>query len=583
LPSSAKLLSFLKPYWLLVLLAPLSMVLEVTMDLMQPRLLQHIIDTGIAHHQLPVVLHTGMLMACCAIVGLFAGGGCSILAVRAAIAIGADIRSAVFTKLNSFSFGNLDVLESGSLITRLTNDVGQVQNLVLMMLRMMVRAPLLLIGSIIMAVATSPQLSLLFVVLVPIVAGILALSIKLTYPLFGESQKRLDALNTVLQDNLAGVRVVKAFARAAHEVERFAFANLRLTDKNIQAARLSALTMPLMTTSLNAGIVAVLWLGGYRVASGHMAVGQVIAFVNYLSQTLMAMMFVSMMMIQVSRAEVSARRVVEVLDTPPSILEPPAPIPAGQDPGRLEFKNVTFSYSPNGQDPVLREASFVAEPGQTVAILGATGSGKSTLVHLAARFYDVTGGAITIGGVDVRDQSGDDMRANVGVALQEAILFSGSIRDNIRYGRPDATDEEVQEFARIAQIDEFVSGLPDGYDSIIGQRGVNLSGGQKQRLALARVLLPLTSVLLLDDATSAVDVQTEARIHEAMSKHQGSQTIIMVAQRIRTITHADKIVVLDDGRVVGQGPHDELMQTCAVYREIYESQTDERTVAHGAI
>ncbi|MDR3707872.1 MAG: ABC transporter ATP-binding protein [Capsulimonadaceae bacterium] len=582
MPNSAKLLSFVKPYWFLALLAPLSMIVEVAMDLMQPRLLQRIIDSGIGHRDMHVVLHTGVLMLICAVAGMIGGAGCSVIAVRAGIAVGTDLRSAVFARLQSFSFGNLDSLESGSLITRLTNDVGQVQNLVLMMLRAMVRAPLLLIGSLIMAVTTSPLLSLLYIVLVPVVGGIVVLSIKLTYPLFGEAQKRLDALNTVLQENLAGVRVVKAFARAAHEIERFSVANLRLTDQNILAARLSALTMPLMTTALNAGVVAVLWSGGYRVASGHLQVGQLIAFVNYLGQTLMSMMFVSMLMVQVSRAEVSAKRVVEVLETKPMIVDPAEPAPASEQRGRVEFDAVTFSYAGDGRDPVLKNASFVAEPGQTVAILGATGSGKSTVVHLVARFYDVTGGQVKVAGVDVRDLASDELREIVGVALQEAVLFSGTIRDNIRYARPGATDDEVREVARVAQIDDYVRGLPDGYDAVVGQRGVNLSGGQKQRLALARVLMARPDVLLLDDATSAVDVQTEATIHEAMARRQSGQTIIMVAQRIRTVTHADKIVVLEDGRVVGEGPHEELLADCPVYREIYESQTDERTVVHGA-
>lgn len=557
------------------------MVLEVVMDLLQPRLLQRIIDVGIGHRDMATVLHTGLLMAACGLVGLAGGGGCSVFAVRAGIAVGADLRSAVFARLQSFSFGNLDKLDSGTLITRLTNDVGNVQNLVLMMLRTMVRAPLLLIGSIGMAILTSPTLSLLFLVLVPIVAGIVALSIRLTYPLFGEAQARLDTLNTVLQENLAGVRVVKAFARAAHEIARFARANLSLTDQNILAARMSAITQPLMTITLNAGIVAVLWVGGYRVAAGQMKVGEVIAFVNYLAQTLFSMMFVSMMMVQVSRSEVSARRLVEVLQTEPAIGEPKSPVHIGDARGRVEFDDVSFSYAPNGQDPVLQRISFAVAPGQTVAILGATGSGKSTIMHLAARFYDVDDGCVRIGGVDVRDLSASDLRSTLGVALQEAVLFSGSVRDNIRYGKPDASDEEVEEAAKISQIDDYIRSLPDGYDSRIGQRGVNLSGGQKQRLALARALLPRPDILLLDDAASAVDVQTEARIHEALARRSKSQTVLMVAQRIRSVAHADKIIVIENGRVVGDGAHDELMETCPVYREIFASQNDERTLAHG--
>jgi len=579
--SSRKLARFLRPYRRWAVLAPLMMALEVAMDLMQPRLVQRIIDQGIAHSDFGLVVRTGAWMVGLALIGTAGGVLCGIYATLAGQGFGTDLRRALFGKIQALSFGDLDTLDTGALITRLTNDVTQVQQLVMTLLRIMVRAPLMMVGSLIMAILTSPTLSLLFLVLIPVVLTALIVITSRTYPLFSQAQRRLDALNTVMQENLAGVRVVKAFARATHERERFQGANDRLTDQNIAAVRTSALTMPAMGLTLNLGVVAALWLGGVQVGAGELRVGQVIAFINYLMQTLMSLMFVSMLIIQVSRAEASAQRVQEVLDREPTVTSPPDALRPPAVRGRVAFEDVTFRYDPDERDPVLKNVRFVAEPGQTVALLGATGAGKSSLANLVPRFYDVSGGRVTLDGTDVRQLDEGALRGHVGVALQESVLFSGTIRDNIKYGRPDATDEEMVAVARMAQAHDFISHLPGGYDSVVGQRGVNLSGGQRQRLAIARALLPRPAVLILDDSTSAVDMRTEAHIQEALADQQPGQTRLIVAQRISTVLNADKILVLEDGMIAGEGTHDELLRSSPIYREIYESQMESGVMTHG--
>lgn len=565
------LLRYLAPYWRSALLAPLLMALEVAMDLLQPRFVQRIVDQGILAGDQNVVTQTALLMVGVAVIGLIGGVGCGVFTVLASMRFGADLRSALFRNVQSLSFGNLDTLETGGLITRLTNDVTQVQEMVMMVLRIGVRVPLLLVGSLILAIITSPRLALIFLVLVPVILGALIWVIRKTFPMFSEVQRRLDALNTVMQENLAGVRVVKAFARSAHEKLRFGRTNNYLMEQNISAVRAGAITMPFMMLAMNAGLVAALWWGGRSVIGGGLEVGELIAFINYLTQTLMSLMMISMLVVRFARAQASSERIYELMNAEPAIPEPAAPQTAHAG-NRLVFENVSFSYDRDGRDPVLKNVSFVAEPGQTVALLGATGAGKSTLVNLIPRFYDVTGGRVTLDGVDVRDLDASALRGAVGIALQESILFTGSIRDNIRYGRPDASDDEVIAAAKLAQAHDFITRFPEGYSSVVGQRGVNLSGGQKQRIAIARALLNRPGVLVLDDSTSAVDVETEARIQEGLNQRPERQTRVVVAQRISTVLNADTILVLDDGRVVAEGAHRELLETSPIYREIYASQ-----------
>jgi ATP-binding cassette subfamily B protein len=569
--SIRKISHYLKPYWLSVILAPLMMLLEVVMDLFQPRFIQHIVDDGIAKLDMNVVLQTGVWMVVFAFIGAVGGVGCTVFAMLASQGFGADLRNVLFRKVQSLSFGNLDELETGQLVTRLTNDVTQVQEMVAMMLRIMVRSPLILIGSLVMAFLTSPSLSLLFLVLGPFVGVLVWWVIRRAYPMFGAVQRKLDDLNTVLQENLAGVRVVKAFVRADHEIERFGKVNDNLVDQTIRAARVLAVTGPGMMIAINLGVVAAIWFGGVQITLGGMHTGQLIAFVNYLMRALQSMMMVSMLMMRLARAQASADRIEEVLDSEPKIENPPQPAAGFAPRGRVTFEDVTFSYG-DGKDPVLKGVSLTAEPGQTVAVLGATGSGKSSLIHLIPRFYDVSGGRVCLDGVDVRQIGEADLRRSVAVALQEAVLFSGTIRDNIRYGKPDANDEAVVAAAKAAQAHEFITGFPEGYDTLVGQRGVNLSGGQKQRLAIARALLTRPAVLILDDSTSAVDVETESRIEEALETTLNGITRFVIAQRISTVLNADKIVVLEDGMVAAEGKHTDLLTSSPIYREIYDSQ-----------
>ena len=579
MPQTRRLFSFLRAYRLWVILAPIMMAIEVGADLLQPRLVERIIDQGIAQNDTVVVRNTALLMLGVAVIGLIGGVLCGVFAIQASQGFGADLRGTLFRKVQSLSFANLDHLETGSLITRLTNDVTQLIDMIAMMLRIMIRAPLLLVGSLILATITSPRLALLFVVLIPLIVVIIGVVMRIAYPLFRLVQKKLDGLNTVMQENLAGVRVVRVFARARYEEDRFHNANADLRDSTLKVMRYMVAVMPLLMFLINLGIVAAYWYGGNLVNTGDLEVGQLVAFTNYMMQSLFGIMMLSMLVMRFARAEASAGRVNEVLDAEPVILPPPIPIERAKRQGRVEFRNVSFSYEEEGA-PALRDVSFTVEPGQEVAILGATGSGKSTLVNLVPRFHDITSGEVLIDGVSVRDYDEETLRSLVAIALQESILFSGTIRDNIRYGRPTATNAEVEQAARMAQAWEFISALPGGLDSVIGQRGVNLSGGQKQRLAIARALLLNAPILILDDSTSAVDVATEARIQQALADVR--QTRIIVAQRISAVLNASKIIVLDAGEMIAEGTHQDLLATSPVYRDIYESQMESEGEFDGA-
>jgi ATP-binding cassette subfamily B protein len=449
-----------------------------------------------------------------------------------------------------------------------------------MIVRILVRAPLLLVGSLVMAIVTSPQLAFIPLALIPIELVVVIWIVNKATPIYTKVQERLDALNEVMQENLAGVRVVKAFVRARHEEARFGKANDNLTNQTVLAGRTVAIMPSFMMMTVNLGIVSVLWFGGIQVTRGSMHIGQIIAFVNYLSTTLFSLMMVSQLVIQLARAEASAKRIQEVLDNEPKVKNRAEAQKNFSPQGRVMFDKVSFSYDGNGGAPVLKDVSFTAEPGQTVALLGTTGAGKTSLVHLIPRFYDVTSGRVTVDGVDVRDLNQETLRRNIGIALQDVVLFSGTIRDNIRYGRPDATEDEVIAAAKAAQAHDFIQTFPQGYDTQLGQRGVNLSGGQKQRLAIARALLLQPSILILDDSTSSVDVETESKIQEALERIMRPptglsaplRTSFVIAQRISTVLKADKILVLDDGQIVAEGTHRELFRSSSIYREIYESQ-----------
>jgi len=578
--SALKLLKYLRPYWHWVALAPVLMLVEVTLDLMQPRMVERIVDDGIARLNMPLVVQTGLAMIGLAMIGALGGMTNGICAVTAVQAFGADLRETLFRKVQTFSFGNLDELETGQLITRLTNDVTQVQEAIQMLLRIMVRAPFLMIGSLVMAIITSPQLAFLPLVLMPIELAAVVWIVNKATPMYTVVQEWLDALNGVMQENLAGVRVVKAFVRAQHEQARFGATNDKLMNQTIHVMRTIAVTQPFMMLTMNLGVAGVIWFGGLQVTRGHMHVGQIIAFVNYLMTTLFSLMMVSAMVIQLARALASAERIGQVLDTQPKVQDRPTATSFAPQ-GRVAFENVTFCYDGDTAAPVLKDVSFVAEPGQTVALLGTTGTGKSSLVHLIPRFYDVISGRVTLDGIDVRDIDQAALRHHIGIALQETVLFSGTIRDNIRYGRPDATDDQVIAAAQAAQAHDFILSFPDGYDTVLGQRGVNLSGGQKQRIAIARALLLKPTVLILDDSTSSVDVETETKIQTALAEVMRHRTSFVIAQRISTVLNADKILVLDEGQIAAQGTHGELLASSPIYREIYESQLGNGVMAHG--
>jgi len=574
--SILRLFRFLRPYRLQAIVALVLLLGMVASDLLIPRLTQRIIDVGIASGDLRVVLTTSLMMLGAALLAALFALGNNAFSVRVAQNFAYDIRSALVRKVQSFSFANLDKLRTGNLITRSTSDVHMVQMIVMMSLRILTRAPVWIIGSSAMLILTSPQLALMMAAFVPVIVLFVLWFARKAQPMFAWVQERLDRLNTVLQENLSGVRVVKAFVREKHEIERFDGANTELMEKNIRIMRLVAVLLPTMVLILNLGIAGAVWIGGATTLAGGMTVGQVVASINYLMFAIFPLMMLASMLGPIAAANASSGRILEVLDASPAVSNRPGARRLGAPAGRIAFENVSFGYAGDESENVLCDVSFVAEPGETVAILGATGSGKSTLIHLIPRFYDVGGGRITFDGADVRDIDLGSLRANIGIALQEAVLFGGTIRENVTYGRPDATDAEVRAACEAAQAVEFVEGFTDGYDTPIGQRGVTLSGGQRQRLAIARALLVKPKVLILDDSTSSVDIETEVRLQDALDRliadSEHATTRFIVAQRISTVLLADKILVLDAGRIESCGTHAELLARSSIYQEIYTSQ-----------
>jgi ATP-binding cassette subfamily B protein len=571
-----RLAGFLRPYRIQAAISLTILFCMVGADLLIPRLTQRIIDQGILARDLHVVVTTSLVMLAASMVSAALALTNNYLSVRVAMGVAADVRSALIRRVQRFSFGNLDHLQTGKLLVRSTSDVNMVQMVVMMTLRILTRAPIWVLGATILLVLTSRRLALMMAGFVPVIVVLVWLFSRKVRPLFLGVQERLDTLNTVLQENLAGVRVVKAFVREAREEERFGEANDALMLQTVQVTEMLAVFLPAMFLVLNLAVVGAVWIGGWTAIEGDMTVGEVVAAINYLSFALFPILMLAGMMGPVAAADASAGRILEVLDAHPEV----PPLDGGrrlEDPrGRIAFEDVTFAYDGDGAEPVLAGVSFVAEPGETVAVLGATGSGKSTLIHLIPRFYDVTGGRITFDGVDIRVLNLHHLRSHIGIALQEAVLFGGTIRDNIRYGRAAASQEEVDAAARAAQAHEFILGLPQGYDTVIGQRGVTLSGGQRQRIAIARALLVKPKVLILDDSTSAVDVETEVRLQDALeellAQSRNATTRFVVAQRISTVLLADRILVLDQGRIAASGTHRELLASSLVYRDIYDSQ-----------
>lgn len=572
-----KLVKYLKGSYIVAIAAPLMMLVEVMMDLQQPALMAKIIDIGIANGDKQYIFSTGLKMIAAAFTGIAGGIGCIVLSSFAALGFGSRLRQGMFDKIQALSFAELDQLKIPSLITRLTNDVTQVQNTLLMMLRVMVRAPLLVIGGIIMALSISPRLTLIFAVAMPVLLFFVALIVRKSFPLFLKMQIKLDRVNTVMRENILGIRVVKAFVGHQTEKRRFQLANDDLVRWSTRAQKVTVLLWPLLTLVMNLSVVALLWFGGNMEISGELKSGDIMAFMNYLIQILNSMMMLVMLVINFSRAKVSADRVVEVLDTEASVKEPEKPV--NMTAYDLEFRNVFFSYN-QSEEYILKNISFKADLGETIGIIGGTGAGKSSLVNLIPRLYDVSEGAVLIGGTDVRRYSIKTLREIVGIVMQESILFSGTVEDNLKWGNENMDERALDEALKNAQAYNFVSAMDNKYQSFLEQRGRNLSGGQKQRLSIARTLLKNPRILIFDDSTSAVDLATEAEIQNALNKRRRDAVVFIIAQRISSIRNADKIIVLDDGEISGIGTHEGLIKTNEIYRSIVASQLGEEAVAN---
>jgi ATP-binding cassette subfamily B protein len=568
-----KLFGFVKPYWKKSLLSLALLLIVVLMDLAIPRLVQRIIDQGIVGQDVQVVLRTFLLMLGISVLNTLFAIGNNNFSVQVGEGVARDLREALFIKIQSLSFGNLDRLMTGQLMVRLSSDTSVIQRLVQISLRIGTRAPLLMIGSLILMFNTNQSLAMTMLPLLLVTSAIILFFVIKMGPLFLTMQQRLDKLNTVLQENIAGVRVVKAFVRADYEAERFEVVNEDFTNRNIRVMQFMSSMGPALSICVNIGIVVVIWAGGLQAIRGDISTGQIVAFVNYLQTTLGPLMIMANLANVWAAAIASAERVNEVLETVPEVQDTPSALPLPPDTKpQVTFKNVGFHYNGSSDATVLEGVNLVAEPGETVAILGATGAGKSTLIHLIPRFYDTTEGQVLINGIDIRHIQQEALLAQVGIVPQETVLFSGSVRDNIRYGKPDASDEEVFAAARAAQAHEFILDLPNGYDTHVEERGVNLSGGQKQRISIARALITRPAILILDDSTSSVDVETEIKIQEVLEEWMKGRTSFVVAQRISTVLKADKIVVLDKGHIAAEGTHRELLQSSPIYQEIYASQ-----------
>jgi ATP-binding cassette, subfamily B, multidrug efflux pump len=568
-----KLLPFVKPYWKRATLALILLSSLVIMDLSIPLLIERIINQGIEKNNQTVVIQTSLFMIGLSILSTVIAVANSILSVQVGESVARDLRDALFLKIQTFSFGNLDRQNTGQLMVRLTSDVAALKTLTQMTLRIGTRAPLLMVGSLILMVSTSPSLALTMLPLLLVTSAILIFFTTKMEPLFRIVQQKLDRLNSVLQENVAGVRLVKAFVRANFEGQRFESANKNYSDESVRVMEFMSSMSPALTVCINIGMVIVIWAGGFQSIYGTLTIGAIVAFTNYLLTTMTPLTMMANLSNNWANGLASARRVNEIFNTVPEIQDGPDALALPEHAaGKVVFENVNFHYNGNGDEPVLEAVNLTAEAGQTVAILGATGSGKSSLIDLIPRFYDVSGGRMLVDGLDVRQISQDSLLAQVATVPQDTILFSGTVRDNIRYGRPAASDEEVVEAAKAAQAHDFIMHLAQGYGSHVEARGTNFSGGQKQRIAIARALLMQPRILILDDSTSSVDVETEIKIQDALEKNMRSHTSFVVAQRISTVLTADKIIVIDKGRVVAQGTHKELLATSPIYQEIYESQ-----------
>lgn len=575
---------YITPYLSAFVIGPLMMLTEVAGEVMLPKFMSMIINNGVASRNVAYIGKMGTLMVLTVLFMAVGGILGAYFSAKASISFTSDMRNDLFRKVQQFSFENIDDYSTGSLVTRLTNDVQQVQNVLMMGLRMALRAPGMFLGALIMAFMMNRQLAVIILIVIPLLLAAILLILKTAFPRFGEMQRRLDRLNSGIQESLTNVRVVKSFVREDHEIEKFSKLNDDLKESSLRALRIVIATMPVMMFAMNVTTLAVVWYGGNIIIAGNMPVGDLTAFTTYIVQILMSLMMLSMVFLQSSRASASMKRINEIFDTEIGLNDDNA---ENKDKkvteGRVEFKNVSFGYSgENGRkDLVLEGISFTAEPGQTIGIIGSTGSGKTSLVQLIPRLYDVTGGEVLVDGVNVKEYSLKHLREGVGMVLQKNILFSGTIEENLRWGNEDAPMEDVIRFSESTQADPFVKTFKNGYDTEMGQGGVNVSGGQKQRLCIARALLKRPKILILDDSTSAVDTATEAKIRESLYHDLKDTTKIIIAQRISSVQEADQILVLEDGKIIGHGTHEELLKTCETYSEIYTTQIGNQSIGAG--
>ena len=575
---------YITPYLSAFVIGPLMMLTEVAGEVMLPKFMSMIINNGVADRNLAYIGKMGALMVLTVLFMAVGGILGAYFSAKASISFTSDMRNDLFRKVQQFSFENIDGYSTGSLVTRLTNDVQQVQNVLMMGLRMALRAPGMFLGALIMAFMMNRQLAVIILIVIPLLLAAILLILKTAFPRFGEMQRKLDRLNSGIQESLTNVRVVKSFVREDHEIEKFSKLNDDLKESSLRALRIVIATMPVMMFAMNVTTLAVVWYGGNIIIAGKMPVGDLTAFTTYIVQILMSLMMLSMVFLQSSRASASMKRINEIFDTEIGLNDDNA---ENKDKkvteGRVEFKNVSFGYSgENGRkDLVLEGISFMAEPGQTIGIIGSTGSGKTSLVQLIPRLYDVTGGEVLVDGVNVKEYSLKHLREGVGMVLQKNVLFSGTIEENLRWGNEDAPMEDVIRFSESAQADPFVKTFKNGYGTEMGQGGVNVSGGQKQRLCIARALLKRPKILILDDSTSAVDTATEAKIRESLYHDLKDTTKIIIAQRISSVQEADQILVLEDGKIIGHGTHEELLKTCETYSEIYTTQIGNQSIGTG--
>lgn len=572
-----KLMKNLSVYkWVILTIFGLVFIQSMT-ELFLPTLMANIVDNGVVVGNIPYIWKIGGLMLIVALFGAGASVAASYYSSKAAVGFGRDIRRKVFKHVEQFSLQDFDEIGTASLITRTTNDITQIQQVLIMILRMVISAPIMFVGGIIMAVSKDAKLSLVIIATMPVLIGSIIFILHKGVPLFKKVQKRLDHLNLVLRENLTGIRVIRAFNREKDEKVRLKTANKELTDVSIRVNKIMAFLMPIMMLVMNLTIVGVIWFGGIRIDQGGLQIGDLMAFIQYVTLILFALVMASMMFVMIPRASVSANRINEVLEMEPTFLDD-GTHSANKEPGTLEFEDVTFTY-PGAKKPVLTNISFQAKSGETTAIIGGTGAGKSTLINLIPRFYDITSGTIRVNGVDIRESSQEEVRSKIGFVPQKALLFSGTIAENIRFGKQNASQSEIEQAAHVAQAEEFINGMDKGYDSLVTQGGSNLSGGQKQRLSIARALVRKPDIYIFDDSFSALDYKTDAKLRKALKNETKHATVVIVAQRVSTVIDADRIIVLDKGKVAGIGTHEQLLENNAIYQEIVKSQFSEEEIA----